>query len=271
MLAINHEHYGHWTIGDYLDWVLIYYKDEFKEYLDLDKEGNINRRHQARISVEPNWIDHEPYWALDNHRLKDSPDQLGKWMGANPLFYTQPSLKYLFKEKNPNSYCVPFAAEPELHRPYNFKKIHDVGIIMQADGERGEFVNKVMEKSGLDWVNVSAIATPWHYSWVLSECKVLFNASRKGEVNMRFFEAMSIGALVTDRVQDAKYFAEEGLHYLGYKSWDVDDAISVIKGLLADDDKREKLAQNSRILIQKRHTYKHRLKEILSVIKEVKQ
>jgi spore maturation protein CgeB len=262
MIKIDHEIYNHWTVGDYFDWVLLHYGHEFDEFGFNGEDKNIV------LSIEPNTENHKIHYTVDNHRLKDEQGYISRWKNVELLFYTQPTLRYLFDNLNKNSHCIPLAAQPELHRPYDFEKIYDVGIIMQADGKRGKFVNNVMGKSGLKWLNTSAIHSPWEYSWALSHCSVLFNYSRNGEINMRFFEAMSIGALVTDRVQGAKFFAEEGVHYVGYNREDEDGAVAVLIDLLKDKDRIERISHDSRQLIVKKHTYRHRLKEIFKIFKE---
>ena len=262
MIEINREIYRHWNIGDYLDWALTNHCDEFKEYQEFFKEKEI------KISVEPNYIDGGYYWASDNYRLMENPENLSKCRGAKILFYTQPNLKYKFRDINIHSHCTPFAAEPELHRPSNVSKRYDVGIIMQADGERGKFVEKVMEESKMNWLNMSAVRSPWEYSLLLSQCRVLFNASRYGEVNMRFFEGMSIGTLITDKVRDAWHFAQENIHYVGYQKGDVYGTVEILKGLLDDQERIDRIGAESRKNIIKHHTYTHRLKDILQTIKE---
>lgn len=97
--------------------------------------------------------------------------------------------------------------------------------------------------------------------------KLIFNRSINcggGEgANMRTFEAMcSCSCLVTDRVPDyEKLGFVDGVHYAGYST--KEELSAVVKDLLSNDEKREKIARQGREEVLANHTYAHRAKVLI--------
>lgn len=103
-----------------------------------------------------------------------------------------------------------------------------------------------------------------------AQSKLVFNRSINGDLNMRTWEAMCSGScLVTDRVADLdKVGAVDGVHYAGYS--DADELRRVVRDLLTDDAKREKIAAAGREFALS-NTYVHRMKDLLESIQLNKQ
>ena len=108
-----------------------------------------------------------------------------------------------------------------------------------------------------------------------AESKLVFNRSINGDANMRVFEAMCSGScLVTDRVPDLDRLGfEEGVHYAGYDT--PAEAGEVARALLADNDRRERIAAAGRAAVLEKHTYAHRARIIIEKLnlknKEIKE
>jgi spore maturation protein CgeB len=107
------------------------------------------------------------------------------------------------------------------------------------------------------------------YSRGLSACKVLFNKSDFHELNMRLYEGMAIGALVTNWVKGIEEAGKDGVHFLTYKT--DDEAIEKIQLLLDNDSLREKIAHESREHVLKNHTYEKRLHDMLEFMGRLKK
>ena len=84
---------------------------------------------------------------------------------------------------------------------------------------------------------------------------------------MRVFEAMCSGScLVTDRVPDlVKLGFVDGIHYAGYSS--AEELEQVVKDLLSNEEKREKIAAEGRREVLENHTYVKRMETLLELTK----
>ena len=104
-----------------------------------------------------------------------------------------------------------------------------------------------------------------------AQSKLCFNRSINGDLNMRAYEIMCSGScLITDRVPDLDKlgFIDKG-HYFGYSSaQELDD---LTRMLLCEHSLRERVAQAGRQFVIEKHTYAHRMKDLLSKIQLHKQ
>lgn len=233
--------------GDYL----IRASDEFVGPLDF------------KLFVEEEYKQGEPFWALDNYRLQNQSDDK-KLKDVSFLFYTQPSMEgriAKIREGTEKMNLQMFAADPQIHYDYQLERTYDVGFVGEQDGGRQGIIDALSEKFNmLAKYRVSSE----EYSQLLSQCKVIFNKSRRGEINMRVFEGMAIGALVTDKVEGLEFAGQDGIHFLTYT--DVASAVSAIKYLLEHEKERYNMAAMARQHILDKHTYGHRFKGMINFI-----
>jgi hypothetical protein len=213
------------------------------------------------IYMEPNHVSGKPYWALDNTRLKGQFEN--KIKDASCVFYTQPCMKEYFSLLNPKVKLSMLAGYADFHKPYpEEEKIFDVGYIGQSVDGRGEALDYLRS-----YFKVYAEEHVYEdYSQRLSRCKVLFNKSRLGELNLRVYESMAIGALVTDYIEDLKYVGEEGKHFLTYKT--MEEAKKKIQYLLDNPDIREQMEKDAREHFLNNHTFLHRLNSMCLYMKQ---
>jgi 2-polyprenyl-3-methyl-5-hydroxy-6-metoxy-1,4-benzoquinol methylase/thioredoxin-like negative regulator of GroEL len=79
---------------------------------------------------------------------------------------------------------------------------------------------------------------------------------------MRVFETMASGALlVTDEADGLEDLFEDGKHLVVYRR--DEDLLAVVERYLADHDARDRIAAEGQALVLSRHTYAHRMAEIL--------
>jgi len=73
---------------------------------------------------------------------------------------------------------------------------------------------------------------------------------------------MAIGCLLTNRVPGIEEVGEDGRHFVLYDGT-LDDAKLKIQYLLNHPEVREKIEKEARKLVLEKHTYRHRLLDIL--------
>jgi len=212
-----------------------------------------------KIVCEPRYEPDMVYWAFDNYRIKGNVSGPPK-----KLFYTQPGWGQYFETQygRYNIQCQSYAIDPDFHKPVDMEPEYEVGFVGQLDGDdRPEYIDKLKENFK---VHISDSVSNEELPKVLSNCKILFNHIRTEEVNIRFFEAMALGAQVVTHAPALHMFATEGEHYISIKS--SDEMVEEIKKLLADDGRRREIARKARQHVLEHHTYKHRLLSMLKFL-----
>jgi len=199
------------------------------------------------------------YWEIDNHINKGQ--DVDKYQKVDKVFVTQKIFLPLYpKEK---TVWLPNAADPEKHRLYADEPImYDVGFLGNDTYPRRR---DLLEKIGAKYKLLRSTAKPGEeWSRKLSRCKILFNCSMADDLNMRAFESISNGRLLlTDKVHGQDELLKDGEHYVSFKDWpDLDQKISYY---LKHEKEREKIAKTGAAFIRAKHTYRHRLEEILKV------
>jgi len=200
------------------------------------------------------------FWEIDNHihRGKD----VDKYQKVDHVFVTQKAYLRLYPEGK--SGWLPLAADPEKHRLFSDEPIeYDVGFLGNDTYPRRR---DLLDKIGAKYKLLRSTSDPGEpYSRMLSRCRLLFNCSMDNDVNMRVFEAISIGRLLlTDKVEGMDDLFKDGEHYISYYDWqDLDNQIA---HYLNNGSSREKIAKSGAAWIRANHTYQHRLEAILQVM-----
>jgi 2-polyprenyl-3-methyl-5-hydroxy-6-metoxy-1,4-benzoquinol methylase len=106
---------------------------------------------------------------------------------------------------------------------------------------------------------------------IYAASRIVFNRSVKNDVNMRVFEALASGSLLfTNDLADngqAELF-RDGVHLATYS--DGRDLLDKLRYYLRRDDVREKIAAAGREEVLAKHTYRHRMEEILRCARDCK-
>ena len=164
-----------------------------------------------------------------------------------------------------HAYWLPLACDPGIHTHVSTQKNYDVGFVGKL-GPRGiwrnDILNTVLPRYKTN--NYHSYHAPVAMAQVYGQSKIVFNASIKHELNMRFFEALASGALlVTDRIPEAlgDLFIE-GEHYVGYTT--AEEAIEKIDYYLAHETERDRIAAAGHQLALTTHTYRDRWHTLLS-------
>jgi glycosyltransferase involved in cell wall biosynthesis len=200
------------------------------------------------------------FWEIDNH-IHQGHD-VDKYEKVDHVFVTQKAFLNLYPSSKTS--WLPLAADPELHKLYPEEPLeYDVGFLgNDTYPER----RRLLELIGANYKLLRSTSKPGEeYSRLLSRCKILFNRSMDNDLNMRVFEAISIGRLLlSDKVAGQDELLKDGAHYVSYADWQgLDEAI---KYYLSHDKEREALASAGAAWIRAKHTYQHRLETILETM-----
>lgn len=259
-----------------INYLYQYYPFTTASYLEMalraDKRIEVFRIGENRIPCADLIINVEPcefviaypgrksvYWEIDNHIHRGQ--DVDKYQKVNHIFVTQKHFFSLYPKNK--THWLPNAADPDKHRLYSDEPLeYDVGFLgNDTYPHRRALLEKIASKYKLLRSNS---APGEEYSRKLSRCKILFNCAMDNDLNMRVFEAISIGRLLlTDKVAGQDELLQPGIHYDTFKDWsDLDKKINFY---LEYDEQRNRIASAGAAWIRAKHTYQHRLETILKV------
>lgn len=158
-----------------------------------------------------------------------------------------------------NSHWLPLACDTEIHNVASKTRPYDVGFVGKL-GMRGtrrhEILSSVLPKYRTN--DYLKYYSPQDMALVYGQSKIVLNASTKGDVNMRVFEAMAAGALlITDRIGNGlSELVEEGSQYIGYST--IAEAMEKIEYFLTQNAERERIARAGQQIVLEHHTYDRR-------------
>jgi len=222
-------------------------------YLNIEPCNNIVR-YPGRKSC---------YWEIDNHIHLGADYK--KYDMVDYLFVTQKHFQALYPDKK--TWWVPLGADADKHKLYPDEKIEfDVGFLgNDTYPRRRGLLDKIGEKYKL----LRSTAKPGEeYSRMLSRCKILFNCSMDNDMNMRFFEAMSIGRmLISDNVWGQDDLFEDGKHYVTFQEWE--DLDKKIEFYLNHETEREAIAKAGADYVHSFHTYQDRINKMLEIMEVI--
>lgn len=218
------------------------------------------------------------YWALDSHINLDFQKSIAS--DFDYVFVAQKDYIPSFKEVADKVFWLPLAADPTMHRKFNTGKQFDIGYVgsfydpqrlakhsklaafwlsRTAFKERMQLLTHLSQKYN---VVVSNNAWGENLAKVYSLCKIGFNQSIGGDLNMRVFEIMSCGTmLLTDQIGNGLHeLFENRKHLVTYTETDLDE---LVEYYLQNEAEREKIAEQAQKLVHEKHTYEVRMNEIL--------
>lgn len=213
------------------------------------------------LYCEDSFAPDKPHWAFDNYRLGGAIDYR-----ASHLFYTQPSWGRFFAERMNGANrtkLLTYAVDEEVYPEVESDYIYDVGFIGNVTDNDGRqpYIDLIVDKYNC---LISSDVPTRDIAKELSKCKVLFNHIRFEEVNIRFFEALACGAQVASYTPTLHMFADENKHYLTFR--DEKEAIEKIDFLLESPNRIKDMKKYAREEVLKRHTYKHRVQEVIDFL-----
>jgi len=158
--------------------------------------------------------------------------------------------------------------DPEIHRRLNIERNYDIGFVGTDGGvPRKFFLQEILERYP------KSLIGPADYkemAGIYSSCKIGFSLPIRGECfTMRNYEIMSCGAMLL-----MKRLRDDSAEKLGFKDrkhlviFDrPKDMFELIEYYLKHKEERESIAENGHRLVIEKHTYLHRAKEIVDIVK----
>lgn len=205
-------------------------------------------------------------YLIDVHMNFESRNLFATWFDV--IFVAQKDYVERLKNRgHRNVHWLPLAGDPAVHHVPGLTRDLEVGFVgklWRRDSRRHRLLTEVLPRFRTnDYLERSS---PEEMGRIYSRSRIVLNASVKGDLNMRVFEALMAGALlVTDRIGNglADLFVE-GTHYVGYDS--PDEAVEKILYYLSHDEERQAIADQGHRLAMAKHSYDNRWAEIMSVL-----
>jgi len=189
--------------------------------------------------------------------------------------------KNLFKDVDGGQVIgwLPHAAEPQAYPKIEIIKKYDVGFIGHVQETpnyngftRVEALDRLFKEFPNFYYGSRHPAFPGvnlfeDAAKKFSLSKIVFNISIKDDINMRVFETLSTGSfLLTNWIPTLGELFEDGKHLVTYKT--LDEMVEKAHYYLEHEEEREKIAQAGYEEFINKHTYKHRVEQILSIVAE---
>lgn len=163
---------------------------------------------------------------------------------------------------------LPAACDPWMHGKVEVPKAYDIGFCGQTHRQwhpdRVRLLNRLME-SGFNVCVCGKILQ--EMSLFYCQCRIVFNRSLNGDLNMRVFEALCSGSmLLTDRLPEdsgLEDLFQDKKHLVLY---DEASLMDLADYYLSNPVEREQIADQGRWEVMRAHTYAHRVRQIIETV-----
>ncbi|MBI1317867.1 MAG: glycosyltransferase [Candidatus Hydrogenedens sp.] len=246
--------------GDYLELAALLPEGWRPDFVVGIHSSGPRYRNIARVAVPTAYISVDTW---------HDPEEFKQARGFDAVFCAQRAFaEYLREGGVPRAEWLPLGCSPAHHFPVEQPPVHDfsfAGIaFFKVNRQRVARMRRLGERYD---VGMYGALGGEDYCRALASGKAVFNSSVAQDVNMRVFEVMACGRpLFTNRDAAAnglEELFEEGRHYWGY---DDDDLMAQAERLMTDDALRETLAENARVEVLAKHTYRHRAEAVLDTL-----
>jgi hypothetical protein len=184
------------------------------------------------------------------------------------VFVAQRDFVGQFQEVNPNTFWLPLACDPEIHKRDQTDKVYEVGFVghWQRPPDRLKLLNLLSRDFMMN--DFRRYFRPEEMARIYTRCKIVFNKPVNGDLNMRVFEAMACGSLlVTQRIQNGQEeLFHEGEHLVTYNS--DEEAVEMVRYYLDHSEERERIAEQGYQEAVSKHTYRHRAQKMLETVSQ---
>lgn len=171
-----------------------------------------------------------------------------------------------YKQFNKNSYFLPLAADPDIHKSIeNKNKLIDIGFVGSLNNNRINMINFLLDKGIPVQYNYSIDK----YTEIVSNTKININV---GIINsgyqQRIFEIINMqGFLLTNRVQGSTELFEDKNHLIYYDN--LDHLVNLCYDFIDENYLMNKIAKQGQKEVLEKHTYVNRVKTIIDQMKGV--
>lgn len=202
----------------------------------------------------------------DTHRNLRARLNLARFFD-HVFLYHRNYLSYFDEHPQDHVHWHPYACDLELFYPRSVERDIDVGFVgkLMVDTDRRQILSKVQQR----WrVNELRYFTQEEIPGIYSRSKIILNLPLADDLNFRFFEAMSCGAmLLTQRVKNGQEILfEEDKHFVAFDT--EEELFEKLEFYLSHEQEREAIAKAGLEEIQRHHTLEQRLVELLKTVQE---
>ncbi len=230
-------------------------KSGFDLYLNIDDCLRYHLPPELRPSA---------FWAVDTHLVFDRCRE--KAPRFDVVFAAQRDGVDLLHQIGVNTASwLPLACDPEIHRKHDLPKQYDVAFVGNVfPGPRADLLTLIQRRYRNSFVGNRYFD---EMAQTYSAARIAFNRSIRNDVNMRVFEAVACGSLLmTNDLADnglAELF-RDGVHLATYR--EPQDLLDKLAFYLDRESTRERIAAAGRAEAVAKHTYAHRMEQVLRVV-----
>jgi len=206
-------------------------------------------------------------YLIDTHIAPELRLEMGRHFDFT--FLAQKAHVAAFREAGiANVSWLPLACCPGLHDLGPLERVYDVAYVGSLRGDPDDRRQRLLQTVAERFPN-SKIGQFWpeEMARIYAQSRIVVNACVSRDVNMRVFEALASGALlITDEADGLEDLFEDGTHFVVYRN----DAElpDLVDHYLQDSEVRERIAAAGTARVRERHTYDHRVGEILRRVTE---
>jgi hypothetical protein len=231
------------------------------------------------LNVPTDWMPPSPnaYWCSDAHLGYDYRLSMAKKFDF--VFCCQKRAMQEFERDGVDPkklFFLPHAVEPTVYFPHEIIEKWDWAFIGHLNcPERIDLLDRFCREFPnfyLGWRNGQVPG--WNVledaARKFSQAKIIPNRTISDDIPMRVFETLACKRLcLTNEIPTLGDLFSSGCHLAAYRS--IDEAVDLARELLADDQKRNRMANAGYQEVMANHTYEHRAREILKVCLKIKE
>lgn len=198
------------------------------------------------------------FWAIDTHVVNFMP-----WIKQAKIdFVAFNNPQDLEKYNIQNSFWMPYAASKKHQMiEYSNEKKRDIVFIGSMSGER----QRICEKHNIECLNVYGP----EYIKEMQSSKICFNQSSSYDINAKYFEILASGSfMLTNYNEHFHRFLDfdKNIEKMFYR--DEEELERKIFYYLRNEEEREEIAKDAKMLIYENHTWENRANLILDRVKK---
>ncbi len=205
------------------------------------------------------------FWASDTHLEKPFQQIAKQARGYEIVFCAMREGTQRLRQRGVKALWIPGGAcDPEIHRQLPLPRTYDIGFVGSDGGiPRKFYLQELRERSPSCFIGPAPYQ---RIAEIYSQSKIGFNyAIRNETLTMRAFEIMACGAMLLTNPIDPEALtrmgAREGEHFVVYRN--PTELFRLIDRYVARDRDRAAIAERGQQLALSRHTYWHRLQQML--------
>ncbi|TCL60273.1 glycosyl transferase family 1 [Hydrogenispora ethanolica] len=178
----------------------------------------------------------------------------------------QDYLDYFYKNCGAKTYWLQYGCDPEVHQPLkNQAEIYDLAFAGSAWCYPRAYQRRIDYLTALQKVFSLKIGEGfWGHqaAELYAQSRMIFNLGLLNGVNPRIYEALSYGKLLlTNRTQSLQGVFADHVHLVFYDN--LNHLAALIRHFLRQPDKRLKIAQQGHYKAWLKHTFYHRVDQVL--------